>query len=174
MLIAYSVLRPPMPLLKTAGVTAVGRYIGWDGEPGFQDIHKNLTLAEKNALLAAGIEIWLSFEYAADAALGGDLQGVRDGRLANSQLKNLAMASPATTVYYAVDFDLQDFAPSLAETPANARAKLGPVARYFDAIHAAKPNHEVDGYGGYWAISRPLNAGLIKRGSQALAWAGGK
>ena len=37
MLIDYSVLRPPMPLLQAAGVTAVGRYLGWDGEPGFQN-----------------------------------------------------------------------------------------------------------------------------------------
>ncbi len=28
MLIDYSVLRPPIPLLHAAGVTAVGRYIG--------------------------------------------------------------------------------------------------------------------------------------------------
>ena len=28
MLIDYSVLRPPMPLLQAAGVTAVGRYLG--------------------------------------------------------------------------------------------------------------------------------------------------
>src|SRR5258708_31201536 len=174
MLIDYSVLRPPIPLLHAAGVTAVGRYIGWDGEPGFQNIHKNLTIPEKNALLTAGIQIWLSFEYAADAALGGDLQGARDGHLANSQLKNLGMASPGTAVYYAVDFDLQDFAPSLAETPANARAKLGPVAGYFDGIHSMNPNHEVDGYGGYWAISRLLNAKLIPRGWQTLAWSGGK
>src|SRR5258708_2145490 len=174
MLIDYSVLRPPIPLLQAAGVTAVGRYLGWDGEPGFQNIKKNLTLTEKNALLAAGIAIWVSFEYAADAALSGDLQGERDCRLANSQLKNLGMASPGTAVYYAVDFDVKDYAPSLPETLANARAKLGPVAGYFDGIHSMLPNHEVDGYGGYWAISRLLDAGLIKRGWQTIAWSGGK
>ncbi len=174
MLIDYSVLRPPMPLLKAAGVTAVGRYIGWDGEPGFQDIHKNLTLAEKNALLAAGIQIWLSFEYAADAALSGAPQGTKDAALASRQLHDLGMAAPGTAVYYAVDFDLGDYAPALPATAANARAKLGPVAAYFDAIHATHPNHEVDGYGGYWAISRLLDAGLIKRGWQAIAWSGGK
>src|SRR5258708_20740252 len=174
MLIDYSVLRPPMPLLKAAGVTAVGRYIGWDGEPGFQDIHKNLTLPEKTTLLTAGIQIWLSFEYAADAALGGDLQGVRDAHLASSQLKNLGMASPGTAVYYAVDFDLQDFAPSLAETPANARAKLGPVAGYFDGIHSMNPNHEVDGYAGHLTTHPPLHAKLIKPGWPALPWPGGK
>src|SRR5258708_5624932 len=98
MLIDYSVLRPPMPLLKAAGVTAVGRYIGWDGDPGFQDIHKNPPLAEKNAPLTAGIQIWLSFEYAADAALSGAPQGTKDCALASRQLQALAMASPSTAV----------------------------------------------------------------------------
>src|SRR5260221_1843140 len=113
MLIDYSVLRPPIPLLKAAGVTAVGRYLGWDGEPGFQDIHKNLTLPEKNALLTAGIQIWLSFEYAANAALSGGTQGTKDVTLASRQLQALGMAAPGTAVYYAVDFDLGDYASAL-------------------------------------------------------------
>src|SRR5258707_4434577 len=125
MLIDYSVLRPPIALLKAAGVTAVGRYLGYDGEPGFQNIHKNLTLAEKNTLLAAGIEIWLSFEYAADAALSGGTQGTKDAALASRQLATLGMAAPGTAVYYAVDFDLGDYAPALPDTAANGRAKLG-------------------------------------------------
>ena len=173
MIIDYSVLRPPMALLQAAGVTAVGRYIGWDGQPGFANIGKNLTVPEKDELLAAGIQIWLSFEYAADAALSGAAQGKKDAALADRQLFDLGMRSKGTAVYYAVDFDLGDFAPHLPEGPANARAKLGPVAHYFDAIHATKPNHEVDGYGGYWAIRRLLDAKLITRGWQTLAWSGG-
>ncbi len=174
MLIDYSVLRPPIPLLQAAGVTAVGRYLGHDCEPGYKCIHKNLTLAEKNALVAAGIQIWLSSEYAKDAATLGAPQGTKDALLASRQLAALGMAAPGTAVYYAVDFDIGDYAPALPETAANARAKLGPVAKYFDAIHATRPNHEVDGYGGYWAVSRLLDAGLIKRGWQTLAWSGGK
>src|SRR5258708_22942316 len=162
MLIDYSVLRPPMSLLKAAGVTAVGRYIGWDGEPGFQDIHKNLTIAEKSALLTAGIQIWLSFEYAADAALSGATQSIKDVQLASRQLRDLGMAAPGTAVYYAVDFDLGDYAPALPETPADARARLGPAAHYVHPIHATHPNHEVDGYGGSSAIRRPPNPRLIK------------
>ena len=173
MLIDYSVLRPPIPLLQAAGVTAVGRYLGWDCEPGYNCIKKNLTLPEKDALLAAGIEIWVSSEYAAKAATLGAPQGTKDALLASRQLAALGMAAPGTAVYYAVDFDIGDYAPHLPATPANARAKLGPVAHYFDAIHASKPNHEVDGYGGYWAISRLLDAGLIRRGWQTLAWSGG-
>jgi hypothetical protein len=175
MLIDYSVLRPPMTLLKAAGVTAVGRYLGWDGEPGFQNIHKNLTIPEKDELLAAGIAIWLSFEYAADAALSGAPQGAKDVTLANRQLHDLGMATPGTAVYYAIDFDVRDYAPALPEGPANARAKLGPVARYFDGINAGKPNHEVGGYGGYWVVRRLFDAGLItRRAWQTMAWSGGQ
>ncbi len=175
MLIDYSVARPPIPLLKAAGVTAVIRYLGWDCEPGYQCTRKNLTLPEKNALLAAGIQIGLSFEYGATAALNGARQGTADGQLASRQLHDLGMAAPGTGVYYAIDFDVKDYAPALPEGgPANARAKLGPVAAYFDAIHATHPTHEVDGYGGYWAVRRLLDAGLIRRGWQTTAWSGGQ
>lgn len=173
LIIDYSTLRPSIELLQAAGVTAVGRYLGRDCEPGYNCIRKNLTLPEKDALLAAGIEIWLSSEYAADAAAGGAHEGTIDGELASRQLHDLGMAAPGTAVYYAVDFNIPDYAPSLPNDVASARAKLGPVADYFDAIHATHPNHEVDGYGGYWAIRRLLDAGLIKRGWQTLAWSGG-
>ena len=173
MIIDYSTLRPPMALLQAAGVTAVGRYIGWDGQPGYANIGKNLTVAEKDELLAAGIQVFLSFEYAADAALSGAAQGRKDAALADRQLSGLGMRSAGTAVYYAVDFDLGDFAPHLPEGPANARAKLGPVAVYFDGIHATTRQHEVDAYGGFWAVSRLLDAGLITRGWQTLAWSSG-
>src|SRR5258708_22324291 len=139
MLIDYSVLRPPMSLLKAAGVTAVGRYIGWDGEPGFQDIHKNLTIAEKSALLTAGIQIWLSFEYAADAALSGATQGIKDVQLASRQLRDLGMAAPGTAVYYAVDFDLADYPPPLPQTPPNPPPQPPPAPHYSHPPHPPPP-----------------------------------
>src|SRR5258708_13662387 len=104
---------PPRTRLKAAGMTAVGRHNAWDGEPGFQDIHKNLTIAEKSALLTAGIQIWLSFEYAADAALSGATQGIKDVQLASRQLRDLGMAPPGTAVYYAADSDPPAYAPAL-------------------------------------------------------------
>src|SRR5260370_707603 len=87
----------------------------------------------------------------------------------------LGAAAPGTGVDYAIDFDVKDSAPALpAGGPANARAKLGPGAAYFDAIRATPPTHEVDGYGGYWAVRRLLDAGLIRRGWQTTAWSGGQ
>src|SRR5258707_8403141 len=158
-----------MTVLKAAGVTAVGRYIGWDGEPGYSNIHKNLTKPEARELLAAGIDIWLTFEYAADAALKGAVQGTADAHLATRQLHDLG-APAGVTVYFALDFDIGDFAPGSSDP----RAKLGPAAHYFDAINATKPAYKVGVYGGYAAGSRVLDAKLAGVAWQTIAWAGGR
>jgi len=171
MIIDYSTARPPFSVLKEAGVTAAGRYIGWDGVPGFASIGKNLTRAEAGHLLAENIAIFVAFEYEATAALKGRDQGLKDGHLASEQLA--ALGAPAgMTVYFALDFDIGDFAPHLPAGTASARAKLGPAAAYFDGIHAAKPAYAVGAYGGYWAISRLFDAGLIAMGWQTVAWSG--
>ena len=46
MIVDYSTARPPVAQLKAAGVTAVGRYLGYDGQPGFASTGKNLTSGE--------------------------------------------------------------------------------------------------------------------------------
>src|SRR5258707_192946 len=158
-----------MTVLKAAGVTAVGRYIGWDGEPGYSNIRKNLTTTEARELLAAGMEIFLAFEYAADAALKGAVQGTADAHLATRQLRDLG-APAGVTVYFALDFNIGDFAPGSSDP----RAKLGPAAHYFDAINAAKPTYKVGVYGGYPAVSRVLDAKLAAMGWQTIAWSGGR
>lgn len=173
MIIDYGTARPPVTLLKQLWVTTVCRYIGWDGQPGYENIGKNISKVEADTLLANGISIVLAFEYAADASSNGGLQGAMDGALAKKQLA--ALGAPADMgVYFAVDFDIPDYAPHLLDTPANAFAKLGPVALYFQAINALKPLYEVNGYGGYYAIKRLLDAGLIKKGWQTIAWSGGQ
>jgi len=172
MIIDYSTFRPSAQTLHAAGITAVGRYIGWDCEPGFGCIRKNLTPTEKAVLHAAGVSVFVSFEYAANAAVNGAPQGTKDVALANRQMAALAMTGCA--VYYSIDFDLGDYAPHLPDTAANALAKLGPVAHYFDAIHAGHPNHTVCAYGGYYAIKRLFDAKLITHGWQTLAWSAGQ
>jgi hypothetical protein len=169
MIIDYSVARPPVATLKAAGVTAVGRYIGWDSVPGFHSIGKNLTRTEAGHLLAAGIGIFLAFEYAPDAALRGHVQGLRDGELATRQLHDLG-APPGMAVYFAVDFDIRDYAPHSAD-PA---ARLGPAADYFAAIRSLHPAYQVGIYGGYWAVSRALDARLASIAWQTIAWSGGQ
>lgn len=173
MLADYSTLRPSTSELKAAGITAVGRYIGWDSVPGYASIGKNLSQTEARSLIGAGIEIFLSFEYAADAALGGITQGVNDGKLATEQLAQLG-APPGMTVYFALDWDVPDYAPTLAATAANAHAKLGPIAAYFAGIASTNPAYRIGVYGGYYACNRVLDAGLAAMAWQTVAWSGGQ
>jgi hypothetical protein len=159
--------------LKAAKVTGAGRYIGWDSVPGYPSIGKNISVAEAKALIAAGIDIFLAFEYGANEAASGSAQGNKDGQLATEQLRQFG-APADMAVYFAVDFDIPDYAPSLPDTPANAFAKLGPVGKYFQAIKVASPEYAIGGYGGYYAITRLFDAGLIRYGWQTVAWSGGK
>jgi len=169
MIVDYSTFRPTIEMLKDAGVTAVGRYIGWDSAPGFHLTGKNITKAEADALIGNGISVFICFEYAAGAALLGAAQGDEDGKLAGEQLT--AYGAPADMiVYFAVDIDIPDFAPHSADP----KAKLGPAADYFEAINARAPAYNVGVYGGHYAVSRVLSAGLAKMGWQTIAWSGGQ
>jgi Rv2525c-like, glycoside hydrolase-like domain/Putative peptidoglycan binding domain len=172
MIIDYSTARPSIAALKGAGVTAVGRYLGWDSVSGYASIGKNLSKAEAMALLTSGISVFLVFEYNADAAALGSGQGVKDGQLALQQLRDLG-APPDMTVYFAVDFDIPDYAPGYPATKANAMRKLGPVGAYFQAIKNLKAPYEIGIYGGYWAVSRALDARLVTKSWQTVAWSGG-
>jgi hypothetical protein len=173
MIVDYSTARPGMGTLRSAGVTAVGRYIGWDSVPGYSSIGKNMSVGEAAELHAEGIAIFLAFEYNANAAANGTSQGVADGQLALKQLAELG-APPTMTVYFAVDFDIPDYAPSLPDTAAYALAKLGPVGKYFQAIKGLEHPYEIGVYGGYYAVKRVLDAGLATKGWQTAAWSGGK
>ena len=169
MIVDYSIFRPTVKMLKDTGVTAVGRYIGWDSVPGYQQSGKNITNAEAGTLIANGICIFLSFEYAADAALLGAAQGEKDGKLASQQLTALG-APEGMTVYFAVDFDIADYAPASTDP----KAKLGPAADYFEAINGLTGRYTVGVYGGYYAVSRVLSAGLAAMAWQTIAWSGGR
>jgi hypothetical protein len=173
LIIDYSVLRPSAGVLKAAGVTAAGRYIGWDSVPGHASIGKNISREEAGELRSLGIAVFLAFEYAADAPARGAAQGTADGHLAIRQLADLG-APAGMGVYYAADWDVPDYAPHLPDTPGNALAKLGPVGHYFQAIHAVKPAHQIGGYGGYYVIKRLFDANLITLGWQTIAWSGGQ
>lgn len=172
-IIDYSTIRPSTSELKAAGITAVGRYVGWDSVPGFHSIGKNISKIEADALLATGIDIFLAFEYDATAAVHGAPQGNKDATLAGTQLADLG-APEGICVYFALDWDTPDYAPHLVSTPANAVAKLGPIAEYFQAIQNAHHKYAIGAYGGYWALSRLFDAGLIHYGWQTVAWSGGR
>ena len=172
MLIDFSTARPSITDLKNAGVTSVGRYLGWDGVSGYPDTGKNLTRAEADLYLRSGISIFLVFEYLASAPALGAEQGSKDGTLAKEQLAQVG--APVTAcVYFAVDYDTPDYAPGLPNTPENAMAKLGPIGEYFAAIKRLNAGYRIGVYGGYWVVKRLFDAGLVTMAWQTVAWSGG-
>ena len=169
MIIDYSNFRPSMQQLKAERVTAAGRYIGWNSEPGFGNPGHNIDKAEADTLVGNEISVFLCFEYEAAAATKGSMQGTADGKLASKQLAELG-APAEMTVYFAIDFDIPDYAPNSTDP----KTKLGPAADYFAAINALHPRYKVGVYGGYYAVSRAMDAGLAEMGWQTVAWSGGQ
>jgi hypothetical protein len=159
----YAFVHPTLQQLKAAGVTAVGRYFGQATPP------KNLTKAEAQLLTDNGIDVFSIFEYGAQQVLGGAPQAKVDVALFKEQAK--AIGVPNKPVYFAADFDIPDYAPSLPETPANAKAKLGHAGDYWQVVRDELGSNS-GGYGGYWLIKRLFDAGLIHWGYQTVAWSG--
>lgn len=160
----WSLSKPDLKQLPAAGVKFVCRYLSTPGNP------KNLTAAEAIALRALGLSIVVVFETTATRATAGMKAGVADAQAAEQQA--LACGLPNPVIYFACDFDIQDYAPSLPNTPANGRAKLGPVAAYFDGVNSVLGVKRSGAYGGFWAIRRLFDAGLISYGWQTYAWSG--
>ena len=139
----------------------------------FSDDHtKDLSLGEAKALHADGIAIGVVWESTSNRALDGYLAGKKDAQIALAKLK--AVGNPDGVVYFALDFDVPDYAKLLPDFPVFAIRKLGPVAHYFAGILSVIPVARVGGYGGYYPIKRLFDAKLISYGWQTLAWSGGR
>lgn len=161
---------PPVDALKAANVGFVYRYIA---PPGNIYDWKRVSAAEIKRLHDADIAVGLVFETSAKRAAAGKTAGSFDGDAAKQVLADLK--APDTVVpCFAVDFDIPDYAPNLANTPANAMKKLGPVYDYFNAANMVLGVNRTGGYGGYWAIKRLFDAGLISVGWQTYAWSAGQ
>lgn len=158
----FSYARPTVAQLQGWGVTCCMRYTG-------QATDKNMTPAEVAHYAAAQIRTGTVFEYGAQQALGGTAQGGTDAKLGLAQATDCGMPG-WRPVYFAFDADVKDYAPSKPNVPANALAKLGPLAAYWGATAAYLGVERNGGYGGYWLISRLFDAGLITWGWQTRAW----
>jgi Domain of unknown function (DUF1906)/LysM domain len=167
----YSYARFSVAQLHDMGAVAVGRYLAVVTP---ETKGKLLTLAEAKELSAAGLGIVSTFEYQSHDALGGYQKGKEYAALAHEQ--HTAAGGPAgRPIYFGVDFDTPDYAPHLANTPENARAKLGAIADYFHGINDTLGGPHLTGcYGGYWVIKRLFEAGLIGLGWQTVAWSAGQ
>lgn len=162
----YAWVHPTLTQLKANNVTAVGRYVGQGSPP------HNITKAEAEVLSNAGIDVFIFFEYGANQALGGRAQAIRDVAVFEQDRALIGMPT-SRPCYFAADFDVPDYAPSLPNDPAHALEKLGPVGQYWEYIHQ-QLGAQSGAYGGYWLIKRLFDAGLITWGCQTIAWSGGQ
>jgi hypothetical protein len=172
--IDYSWGRPAPAAVKAAGYGFVCRYLS------YSRTGKNLSRAEADALTAQGLLIVSNWEWFGDlrhdpewAIYGPGELGRRHAAAAAAQHASCGGPSWAP-IYFSVDFDVPDYAPSLPDTPGNAAAKLGGLAAYFAGVRAVLGPARVGGYGGYWAVRRLFDAQLISYGWQTKAWSGGQ
>ncbi|MGE0786402.1 MAG: glycoside hydrolase domain-containing protein [Sandaracinaceae bacterium] len=149
----YSWGRPSPSALVAGGYTFAARYLSWD------TTGKNLTRAEADRLIGAGIDVVSNWEHSAGAARNGRAQGVEDATEAQRQAT--ACGAPADRpIYFSVDFDASE-----AQQPA--------IDAYFDGVASVIGRERTGAYAGYWVIKRLFDAGKITYGWQTYAWSGG-
>lgn len=149
----YAFSRPDIGGLAAAGKVFACRY----GGPGSST--KHLTLAEAQALSAAGISIVANAEGSADGMLGGFNAGVSWARSAETHFRNCGMP-PDRPIYLSADFDVTS-----AQWPTVANALRGAAS----VLGATR----VGLYGGRRAIEWARRDGVAAWYWQTFAWSGG-
>jgi hypothetical protein len=151
----YSLSRPNLTQLKTAGIKFVVRYLSPGTNP------KNLTKPELTGLLAAGLHVCVVFESSAGRILAGHSAGVSDAVTADEELKALNLAG--LPVYFACDVDPRPF----------TTAQWTVAMAYLDGVASVIGHARTGGYGGLAFIKRAFDAKKITYGWQAYAWSDG-
>src|SRR5207302_9972984 len=116
--IDYAWGRPKPASIAAAGYTFVARYLS-------HDAGKNLTKAEADKLLVAGLDIVTVWETTADRAKSGAAGGQVDGAKAKGQAEARG-APPTAAIYFAVHHDAAK--RDLDSTAAYATAIAHPLA----------------------------------------------
>lgn len=150
---AWANPKPAPSTLKADGVGFVVRYVSADPS-------KDLTAAEKDALLAAGIEIALVWET--DGVMSGAPAGAAAAKAADQFAH--AMNMPGIPVYFACDQDPRGF----------TAAQWHDVDTYLDAAAGVISRTRTGGYGAYDFAKHCFDNGKIHYGYQTYAWSAGK
>ncbi|QLY32497.1 DUF1906 domain-containing protein [Nocardia huaxiensis] len=151
----YAAGRPAASAIRAAGYDFVVRYLSPGGPslPG-----KLLTPAEADDLRAHGVSIVSNWETTAARMLDGYGAGVTDARAALAQVLRCGGRTDRP-IYFSADFDA---------TPQQQQ----PINAYLDGAASVLGRANVGIYGGYWPISRALNAGIAQWAWQTVAWSG--
>lgn len=151
----YAAGRPGGQAIRAAGFDFAVRYLSPGGPtlPG-----KLLTTEEAADLRAHEVSIVSNWETTATRMLDGFQAGVTDARAAVAQVLRCGGRTDRP-VYFSVDFDA---------TPAQQL----PINAYLDGAATVLGREWVGIYGGYWPVSRALDAGAARWAWQTDAWSG--
>lgn len=153
--IDYSFSRPPAAAIAAAGVRVVVRYIS-----SARTNPKNITAAERDSLLAAGLGLLLVWEQGAADPAQGAVLGATHGLAAGDFARALAYPV-ALPVIAAVDFGV-----TLTQMPA--------VLHYLAAFRQASGGYPLGVYGNDRVVTAATEAGLSVLGWQTRAWSQGR
>ena len=142
----FSYARPAPAAIKAAGYVGVWRYLS-GGTAG-----KDITFAEFESYLKAGLGIGLVWETSAQAALGGAAQGTADGKAAVAQAASIGFPHGAPLLCNVGDF---------AATP----AQISAIQAYYDAFAAEASAYQYGGYATGYIIDE-----LVALGCKGIWW----
>jgi len=149
----YSYSRPSISSSKDQGFKFVARYLsGGDS--------KDLTHAEADSLIAAGLDIVVVWEADGQAALNGYDQGADDARAAEKEAASCGQPS-TRPIYFAVDFDAES-------------DQMSAVSSYFDGVASVIGRSRTGAYGGMFTVQPLFDSGKISFGWQTYAWSDGE
>lgn len=150
----YAWERPDPAGLYRAGKRFASRYLSYN------TTGKNLTIAERDALWAAGLSIVLNWEAAASGALTGRAGGIAHATKAEQLRRDLG-APNDIPIYFSIDF-----------LPAGTQWTT--VADYMQGVRSVIGIARTGIYGGYETIDRAVMGHWAKWLWQTYAWSGGR
>ena len=152
----YAAARPGGAAIAAAGYSFVCRYLssGGVGLPG-----KLLIPAEADDLRAHGVDIVANWETTATRMLDGWDAGCYDAAAGLAQAVACGMPE-GRPIYFSADWDAK---------PGQQAA----INAYLQGAGSVLGTNAVGIYGGYWPVSRALDAGVARWAWQAQAWSGG-
>jgi Rv2525c-like, glycoside hydrolase-like domain len=149
----YAWSRPDPAGLYAAGKRFASRYLSYD------TTGKNLTAAEADELVAAGLAVVCNWEWQAGDARNGYDAGRKYAQEAAKQAAACGMPA-GRPIYFSVDYDPAGY--------------YGQIDAYFRGIASVLPVEQIGAYGGYDTIDYLLAGGLIRWAWQTYAWSGGR
>ena len=151
----YSWSRPNPAGLYAAGKRFAVRYLSYN------KTGKNLTIAERDRLWAAGLSIVLNWEDTQGAALDGWGRGVQHGRDAAAMAHSLG--TDTKPIYFSCDVDPRGFTPG----------QWSAVRDYYAGVVSQIGHDRAGEYGGLALIDHAISQNWTAYHWQTYAWSGG-